>query len=135
MGEREKGRGYGQNALLLPPFDPKKKGGTTWRPAGKALAGGPMLGDGRKLGQNGEGGKGNRSPCSPCASLARRGCSTGGADWRWRRSGQRRSGVQEGGELGRGGAGWTGERSAPIYRWSKVVWAADFSSSRSFYGR
>jgi hypothetical protein len=51
MGQREKGRGYRQNALLLPPFDPKQKGGTTWRPAGRALAGGPMLGDGRKLGK------------------------------------------------------------------------------------
>jgi hypothetical protein len=59
VGEREKGRGVRAKRLLLPPIDPKQKGGTTWRPAGRALASGPMLGDGWKLGQNGEGGKGN----------------------------------------------------------------------------
>jgi hypothetical protein len=64
------------------PSIQNRGGCTTWRPDGRALAGDPVLGDGR---QNGEDGKGNRSPCSPGARATRRGdsSSSGGSRQWW----------------------------------------------------
>jgi hypothetical protein len=58
----------------------------TGRQAGRgaALAGGPVHGDGRKVGQNGEEAEGISAPCSPYARVACGGGSTAKNGWRRR---------------------------------------------------
>jgi hypothetical protein len=76
----ERSGSFWQNRPLLPL--PRSR---TWRegdrPGGRsagALAGGPVHGDDREMGQNGEDAEGISAPCSPCAMVACRGGSAGG---------------------------------------------------------
>jgi hypothetical protein len=77
-GKRRKVRRFLAKPPLLPlPWSRTKREGDRpgGRPAG-ALAGGPVHGDGREMGQHGEGAEGISAPCLPWAEVV---CGGGSA--------------------------------------------------------
>jgi hypothetical protein len=77
--KRRKSRGFRPNSHPLPHDQNRGEGGIdrACRPAG-VLAGGPVHGDAREMGQNGEEAEGISAPCSPCAMVACTGRFAGG---------------------------------------------------------
>jgi hypothetical protein len=71
----ERSGGFGKTALSFPFLGLEQGGRGIGRAAG-ALAGGPVHGDGREMGQHGEGAEGISAPCLPWAEVV---CGGGSA--------------------------------------------------------